>query len=240
MSVRPRLGRWVFGLVAVSGLALVGAPARSIIIVATPNLTLPDGSPGFDLVGQATGAPISPEVLVTLNPQPLPPVPDPSKLSLDLGDPSGPIASNSDDGAEFAVHWCMLAPGGLSFPESIPAPNVDGVTQFEVGGNGGMPLFEVSLRVGPGPFDPASWVMLNPQPLPPKVGAAGFGVEFADPTAVEFHVTEILPTGAPVALQFTLVPEPSTLGSIGLGLAWMACARRSARRGCGRQTHLLV
>ena len=223
--------RGVAILVAV-GFVAAAAPARAIIVVAAPpNIVLPDGALGFDLVATGNGAPINPGVLVGLNPQPLPPFPDPTSVSLNLGDPTGPIATDTSTGGTFQLQWWMNAAGGLLFPTSIPAPDANGNTQFTVDGAGGNPLFDVSFHVGPGPVDPASWVMLNPQPLPPKIGYQGFAVQFGDPTAVEFHVTELQPNGASIPMTFTLVPEPTSSALIGAGLAAIACRRRGARIG---------
>jgi hypothetical protein len=229
MALSHRFARLALVLAALAGLALA-PPARAIILVAAPNIVLPDGSLGFDLVATSNGAPINPGVLVGLNPQPLPPFPDPTSLSLDLGDPTGPIATSTGSGGVFALQWWMNAPGGLVFPSAIPAPDGNGNVQFAVDGAGGNSLFEVSFHVGPGPVDPASWVMLNPQPLPPKVGYEGFAVQFADPTAVEFHVSELMPNGAPVVMSFSLVPEPASVALIAAGLVGIGGARGHSRR----------
>jgi hypothetical protein len=229
MSCSRGFARGAIALSAIAGLVAAAAPSQAITAVAAPNITLPDGSLGFNLVGTAAGAPINPGVLVGLNPQPLPPTPDPNSLSLDLGDPTGPIATNSDAGGQFELQWWMDVSGGLIFPTSIPAPDANGLTQFTIGGASGDPLFDVSFHVGPGPVDPTSWVMLNPQPLPPKIGFEGIALQFGDPTAVEFQVTELVPNGAPVVLSFSMVPEPSALALIGAGLTAMACARRGSR-----------
>jgi hypothetical protein len=127
----------------------------------------------------------------------------------------------------FALQWWIQVPAvqlpAVQFPSP---PNADGNTQFTISDANGSPLFNVAVNIGPGPVDPTSWVMLNPQPLPPKVGFQGFGVQFADPTAVEFSVVEFTAAGTQVPLSFALVPEPSTYALIGFGLAALGFARR--------------
>jgi len=227
--VSPSVGlRAAMRVVPMLGVFTAAAVAHANPLV--PNFVFPDGSLGFEMVASAGPAPINPGVLVGLNPQPLPPFPNPQDLTLNLGDPTGPIASNANASSTFELQWWLSVPGGgLSFPSEIPVPDANGNTQFTVDGSGGNPLFDVSFHVGPGPVDPTSWVMLNPQPLPPFPAAQGFALQFGDPTAVEFQITEIVPNGAPVVLSFSFVPEPSALLSIGMGLAALAAARSRAR-----------
>jgi len=225
MSLRFPLS-WFALLLPTFGLLTASPAAHAIIAVLAPNVQFADGSLGFDLAGQASATPMSPEVLVTLNPQPLPPIPDPSKLTLNLTDPTAPVATYNGTGT-MAVQWWFQVPAvqlpAVQFPSP---PDANGNTQFIISDAQGIPHFSVALNVGPGPVDPASWVALNPQPLPPKIGFQGFGVQFADPTAVEFRVTELTPSGQQLLLSFAPVPEPSTYALMALGLVALGFARR--------------
>jgi hypothetical protein len=137
------------------------------------------------------------------------------------------VSFNGTGTGTFALQWWIQVPAvqlpAVQFPSP---PNADGNTQFTISDANGSPLFNIAVNVGPGPVDPASWVMLNPQPLPPKVGFQGFGVQFGDPTAVEFSVVEFTTAGTQVPLSFALVPEPSTYVLVGFGLAALGFARR--------------
>jgi|GEM_PF-6077617 len=229
MSIRLPLTWFALCLTAV-GLLTASPAAHAIIAVLRPNVQFADGSLGYDLVGQASGGLTSPGVLVALNPQPLPPTPNPDALALDLTDPVAPVVTYSGTGNVVLQWWfegvvLQGVLGDIRVPPP-PPPNADGNSTFTIFDGQGNARFSVALHVGPGPVDPASWVALNPQPLPPRVGFQGFGVQFADPTSVQFRLSELSPTGEPLALSFAPVPEPSTYALIGVGLVAVVLIRQ--------------
>ena len=214
--------------------ALLATPIFALAVPAVqfPNVLLPDGSPAFHLFAQAAGAPINPGVWVSLNPQPLPPIPDPNAQSfLDLSNPSAPVLTQPGQGGGpnqnmFAIQWYMDdGEGGtaLRFHTPIPRPGDPIIAQDDLGNT-----FTITLALT-GLTNPASWVALNPQPLPPRVGTAGFAQSYDPPfTSGIFTLTETTADLRIFKMNFSpaSVPEPGTLALLGAALAGVAMSRR--------------
>lgn len=173
---------------------------------------------------------MNPLVLVGLNPQPLPPFVGWEQF-LNLDNTVTPMVLNSNAGAMFSLYWGMSLPSGgpltFHFPQS--APSVEGLFSFNATDALGN-IFDVSLIIGPGPFDPTSWVMLTPPQSLPSKDFAAFAVQFADPSQVTFSMTV---NGTPMNFALASVPEPSTSLLMGIVLVGLLVAGRRVAGGCG-------
>ncbi|HEX3400879.1 MAG TPA: PEP-CTERM sorting domain-containing protein [Acetobacteraceae bacterium] len=230
-------------IAVVAALALVTAATSANAASTSPgfsyNYGFPDGSPGFALNGflpaaQNTGL-LLPAVLVGFNPQPDPPGTPPTLLS--LIDPTDPALSNlsSGPGYSLVMSFLNLIPPGPC-DTAIPAPNWNGITGFSCSGivEGQRGTLDVSMEFS-GPGGVASWVAFNPQPDPPGL-PIGFDLSFGGLATAGGFATPADPiftfaitlNGAP--LEFRLVPEPGTLGLLGVAAIGIGLTR-------GRRSH---
>lgn len=206
-------------VVAVAVIIAASRPAQadgSIPIILGPAFS-------YNLIGvplTATGgpAPINPGVLVGLNPQPLPPLPDPG-ANVSLINPSDPLYTYPGVGLQtFEVEWGMNAGGPVSFTPPTPGPN-DPLQQTFNGTAPGGEVYAVTFNLGGA--DPGSFVELNPQPLPP-FPAPGFGFEIFTFTAGGDPTLSFSVTSNGTTFEFSPAPEPSSLLLLGSGLAALA------------------
>lgn len=183
----------------------------------------------YHLIGTlvAGGGPAvpNPGVDVSLNPQPLPPVPDPN-THLDLTDPGNPVYTNPAVASSYVIDWGMNAGGAVSF--NIPHPGDP--LSFTATNPGGQ-VYNVAFSIGPTPPDPGSFVSLNPQPLPPfpDPGFSFIQLVFSlqqpgDPM-LTFQVTTADGRIFAFAPRPFSIPEPATLALL-LPLGALAAFRR--------------
>ena len=157
----------------------------------------------------------NPGVDVSLNPQPLPPFPDPG-ASLSLINPSDPLYTYPGVGQEsFIIGWGMNAGGSVAFGPPVPTPGDP--TQFTFNAiNANQVAYEVSVTIGG--MNPGSFVELNPQPLPPFPDPTFtyvlFGFSAAGDPTLSFTVTS-----GDTTFAFSSAPEPTALGLLGVALA---------------------
>ena len=209
--------RYLFLGTALAGLAAQAAHAGTVLPFLGPALDyVLIGSPE---VASAGPAPINPGVLVGLNPQPLPPLPDPG-VSLDLTNPGGPVYTYpaSTAGLEvFTISWGMDAGGAVSFTPPIPTPGDPNQLTFTGIAQSGDYLVTLTLSGA----NPGSFVELNPQPLPPfpapGFGFIGFGFSAGGDPRLTFNVVS-----GNTVYAFAPAPEPSTLALCALALAVLA------------------
>jgi hypothetical protein len=151
-------------------------------------------------------------LLVTLNPQPEPPMlPD-----LSLLDPSRPVLSvASNENPNFRILFGI----GDDVPLGIDAtgtPDAQGHYEFFVrhatGGLAFTVLFDIGTSSGGVP-NPDSWTWLNPQPEPPlpSEGIAGICFDFQFTSTSEATLTMEVRDPLDNRLAFSQVPEPSAL-----------------------------
>ena len=178
---------WIIALIC-AGIAMVRPAAAELVLPAAFDYQLI----GVPLVATGGPAPINPGVLVGLNPQPLPPLPDPG-ASLDLTNPGDPLYTYPGTGAleNFQFEWGMGAAGQVSFSTPTPTPG-DPLQYTFTGTDNLLDVYSIVLNFGGA--DPGSFVSLNPQPLPPfpdpSFGflALDFTTAGGDPT-VDFTVS---------------------------------------------------
>lgn len=218
-------------------LVLGGAsPARGDGI---PNLFQLVGVPPFpEPIASGGPAPINPGVLVGLNPQPLPPFPNPANVS--LTNPGDPVISIADQGAAYSVVFGMDLPpsgpgnpgGPVSFVPPGPPP-VGGAGMFT--GSIGNSLFDVFFQVSSdlGPLNTNTWsassTTLDGLPavqLNFAFSSLGTSVVGPDPTTFSFQVFS---AGSSPAYNFAETPEPGSLLLLGTGLAGFASRLRKRR-----------
>jgi hypothetical protein len=208
--------------------ALVAATPMTANAASTgfaPNYTFPDGIHGFALEGYLPAVQnvlVNPGVLVGFNPQPDPPGAPLTELF--LGNAMHPELLNLAPLSGFRFIMSLVLPSG-SCDSSIPMPNSDGMTGFhctEMAG-GETANVDVALQFS-GPGGVVDWVSFNPQPDPPG-DVNSYDLTFAGvDAAVAFSVSV---NGQPV--DFRLVPEPSTLGLLGVGLIGLGSFHRWRR-----------
>lgn len=220
-----RLMHWLPAAAAAVAL-FTTQPASAIVIGILPNIDLPGLGPGFELAAASPNpaAPVNPLVRVGLNPQPLPP----SSLEMNLSDPFAPTLTSTGSTSLFNVYFYLRSDFGIVgfTPPTQPVDHLKFVDDLEN-------VFDVGLSFG-GNFDPASWVLLNPQPLPPK-DFTGFAATFDPPflSSLTFSLTE---NGVP--LRFREVPEPAVLLLLASGLgALVGCVRRREKIGTATGVH---
>ena len=224
--------RVLLSIVLLTGLAMAQtAPVLAAVI--SPNAMLPNGLPGFDLVGIPPGPPTMPQVFqVGFNANPtLPPGP-PVVPGLDLADVLLPAISNPGAGSSFSFYWGMTPAAGtdgISFADYAQPPtsaeNRDG-TWTSAGSftasDGSNQFTILYMLTGATALDPASWVIRPPGP--PNLPAVQFDFMAASAPVLSFSVTQ---NGAP--LSFATVPAPPALLLLGSGLAGLlGMARRKA------------
>jgi len=225
--------------------AVFGASGNSHALPVMPNATLPDGSPGFNLLGSAASLPAVqlPAVQFLVGFNAVHP-PSPNAPTLDLGDVNSPLINNPDTGSAFSIFWGMKNPGPIGLPAvqftlptdpdtgSLypPSPCLLDLTGnsscFEFGAvDGYNNTFDISFIIsGPSAIDPASWVLRNPGPT--QFSAIQFDFDFlaaGDPT-FSFNVSE---NGAPLAFS---VPEPPMFFLFGSGVIVLLANRLTCRR----------
>jgi hypothetical protein len=224
------------------GVAL-GVSGNSHALPIMPNATLPDGSPGFNLLGAETSLPAVqlPAVQFLVGFNAVHP-PNPNAPTLDLTRPPNPNINNPDTGSAFSIYWGMIDPG----PINLPAIQFTGLTDpatgglyppspcssdpasfcFDFGATDGTNTFDIAFTItGATALDTASWGMANPGPT--QLPAVQFNFDFmnttllaaGDPTFA-FSVTE---NGNPLSFS---VPEPSSILLIGSGIIGLFATRK--------------
>jgi hypothetical protein len=223
----------------------IGMAPLAIAAPTLSNITLPDGTPGFDLVARPPGPPVMPqEFVIGFNPILKPPGP-PTIPTLDLGNAGNPLLDNPSTSSGFSLFWGMRPPGPPIIPGAVgsniqfnlpvdatggfkpPTPNIDGSYGYSFNATDGTNNFDIFFTItGSAPMDTSSWVLQPPGP--PNLPAVQFNFSFqqlADPT-LSFSVYE---NGQ--QLNFSPVdpvPEPQTYAMLlaGLGLIGFTVHRR--------------
>ncbi len=217
-----------------SGLAIVAALVAATSLTANAaslgpgfasNYTFPDGIHGFALEGYLPAVQnvlVNPGVLVGFNPQPDPP--GTPATDLFLGNAMHPELLNLAPLSGFQFIMSLVLPSG-SCDSSIPMPNSDGVTGFHCTEMAGDETANVNVALQfSGPGGVVDWVSFNPQPDPPG-DVNSYDLTFGgEDAAVAFSVSV---NGQP--LDFRLVPEPSTIGLLGVGLIGLGSLHRWRR-----------
>lgn len=204
---------WVRGLLATFAVAALPGIGRAAEIVR------PNPSPQDLHVLATSGGLENPEVIFAFNPQPDPPG---DHSLLDLSNPEAPslLLPAVDEAVELVVGFPY---GSFTFSNVPLGPTVTdrgAVFQFDATAGDGSE-YQVELTLGGYEGD---WASFNPQPDPPgDIGASFTG----DPQATLSIFQIEGSTDAP--LSFSAVPEPATLGLLGLGSLALTAARRRRR-----------
>jgi len=228
-SIRFKL----FGFLAA---AVMAATATTIASAAAGGPTTLPSAPdyhllGFPLVAGGAGGPVNPGVDVSLNPQPLPPFPDPG-TTVDLTNPGDPVYTNPGVASNYLIDFGMNAGGPVSFTVPGPVPTDPGSFSFTGKGPGGDP-YTIAFQIGGGVINPSSFVELNPQPLPPFPDPGFNFVQFqfsfevmSDPT-LSFQVS----SGATdFGFAARNVPEPASFALTGIAMFGLLSRRRRSKR----------
>jgi len=213
----------LLGLVAVATLAMTAALASARLPPVSYYQLL--GSP---IVSGGGGGPVNPGVDVSLNPQPLPPFPDPGAM-VDLTNPGDPVYTNPAVASSYEIDFGMDAGGAVSFV--VPTPGDPNSFSFTGQGPGGDP-YNIAFQIGGGTVNPGSFVELNPQPLPP-FPAPGFGFvafDFSFEAAADPTLTFQVSSGS-TDFGFAPIPEPASVSLLALGAVGLLGRRRD--RHCG-------
>jgi hypothetical protein len=217
LSIRFKL----LGLPAAATLAMTAASA-SARLAPVPSYYQLLGSP---LVAGGGVLVPNPGVAVSLNPQPLPPFPDPGAM-VDLTNPGDPIYTNPAVAMSYEIDFGMDAGGAVSF--TVPNPSDPNNFSFTGTGPTGDP-YNIDFQIGGGVVSPASFVELNPQPLPPFPApdfgfiAFDFSLEAAEDPTLSFQVSS-----GSTDFGFALVPEPASVSLLGVGALGLLGRRRRA------------
>jgi len=229
--------------------AVLGASGNAHALPIMPNATLPDGSPGFSLLGTETSLPAVqlPAVQFLVGFNAVHP-PNPNAPTLDLTKPPNPNINNPDTGLAFSIFWGMKQPGpiglpavqftlptdpdtGLLYPPSPCSPIladtfISGAScSYEFSAvDGNNNTFDINFAItGPSDIDPASWVLKNPGPNGFSAVQFEFNFQAAGDPTISFNVTE---NGTPLAFS---VPEPSTLFLFGSGIIGLLANKQTRR-----------
>ena len=215
LSIRFKL----LGLPAAATLAMTAASA-SARLAPVPSYYQLLGSP---LVAGGGVLVPNPGVAVSLNPQPLPPFPDPGAM-VDLTNPGDPIYTNPAVAMSYEIDFGMDAGGAVSF--TVPNPSDPNDISFTGTGPTGDP-YTVAIQIGGGVVSPGSFVELNPQPLPPfpdpgySYVAFDFSFEQAADPTVGFQVSS-----GDTDFLFTPIPEPASFALMGVAVFGLLSRRR--------------
>ena len=227
---------------------VLGASGNARALPIVPNAILPDGSPGFSLLGTETSLPAVqlPAVQFLVGFNAVHP-PNPNAPTLDLTKPPNPNINNPDTGSFFSIFWGMKDPSppslpavqfnlttdpttGLLYPPSPCLQDISGNSScYEFSAvDGNNNTFDINFTIsGPSAIDPTSWVLKNPGPG--QFSAVQFDFSFqttqapVDPT-FSFNVTE---NNTPLAFS---VPEPSTLFLMSSGVIILLAKNQTRRR----------
>ncbi len=211
-----------------SGASAAGNDSISFAPLSPPQGQILPAALNYKIVGApivAGGGPAvpNPGIDVSLNPQPLPPFPDPG-ATLSLVNPGDPILTDPAVASTYVLDFGMDAGGAVSF--NVPNPSDPNDISFTATGPGGDP-YTVSLQIGGGVVSPGSFVELNPQPLPPFPDPGYNFVEFQfsfeqaeDPT-LGFQVSS-----GGTDFGFSAVPEPASFALMGTAVLSLLGRRR--------------
>lgn len=213
-----------FGLVALLFALALSASGGAQAALIEPNALLPDGSPGFALVGRPPNPNLGAEFLIGFNAKP----PNPSAPALDLADPQNPVLRQPGPSqvgpGPISIYFGWKSPGPPQFSLPMdamgnyypPNPCVSGgeALCYDFGVSNGANQFDVFLQITGGAIDPASWVIV--QPGPPTLPAVQLEFSFLESAVNPALSFQVMENGEP--LDFA-VPEPAMIWLLALGLS---------------------